>query len=341
MTVYRRSLIAAAVAGAAFPARTLARVPQTWPRAGPDLSGSPAAPVVIPAPKEPTGLLSRTVIPLWPDRRVPGGRGVTARRLVLERGSPAAHDRAVMHVSQPILEVFRPEFPNGAAVVVAPGGGYARLALDKEGAGAARRLAASGVTVFVLNYRLPGDGWAAGYDAPLQDIQRALRRVRADASNQGVDPGRIGVMGFSAGGHLAAAVLTRFDDPLYVPIDAADAMSARPDFACLVYALMSVGSGPDQYPSPDTEARQPLPQRVRPGMAPTFLVHAADDRTVPVANSLALFAALTAAGVPAELHVYQEGGHGFGFGLSADRPASHWPQAFEAWARRSGFYGAA
>ena len=337
----RRALLGAAAlaAGSAgFPARARSAA-QTWPAAGPDLTGTPAAPVVIPAPDEPVGLLSDTVISLWPEGRVPGADGVTARRLVLERGSPAAHDRAVLHVSRPILEVFRPERPNGTAVIVAPGGGYVRLALDKEGAGAARRLTAAGVTVFVLHYRLPGDGWAAGYDAPVQDIQRAVRLVRAQASSRDVDPGRIGVMGFSAGGHLAAAALTRFDDALYAPVDEADALSARPDFACLVYALMSVGSGPGQYPGPDAEARQPLDQRVRPGLAPTFLVHAADDRTVPVAHSLTMFAALRAAEVPAELHVYQEGGHGFGFILPADRPASHWPEAFEAWVRRSGFSG--
>jgi len=335
----RRALLAAAaLAGAGLPARAQTAA-QTWPMAGPDLTGTPAAPVVIPAPDEPVGLLSDTVIRLWPEGGVPGADGVTARRLVLERGSPAAHDRAVLHVSQPILEVFRPERPNGAAVIVAPGGGYVRLALDKEGSGAARRLIASGVTAFVLNYRLPGDGWAAGYDAPVQDIQRAVRLVRAGAATWGIYPGRIGVMGFSAGGHLAAAALTRFDDALYPPIDAADALSARPDFACLVYALMSIGSGPDQYPGPVAEARQPLNERVRPGLAPTFLVHAADDRTVPVAHSLALFAALRAAEVPAELHVYQEGGHGFGFALPADRPASRWPDAFETWARRSGLLG--
>ena len=335
----RRALLGAATlaAGSAgLPVRARTGT-QTWPAAGPGLTGTPAGPVIIPAPDEPAGLLSETVIPLWPERRIPGSDGVAARRLVLERGSPAAHDRAVLHVSRPILEVFRAERPNGAAVIVAPGGGYARLALDKEGAGAARCLNAAGVTAFVLNYRLPGDGWAAGYDAPVQDIQRALRLVRAGATIWGVDPFRIGVMGFSAGGHLAAAALTRFDDALYAPVDAADATSARPDFACLVYPLMSVGSGPGQYPGPDAEARQPLDQRVRPGLAPTFLVHAADDRTVPVSHSLAMFAALRAAEVPAELHVYQEGGHGFGFGLAPQWPASHWPNAFETWARRSGF----
>lgn len=311
----------------------------TWPRAGPDLAGSPSAPVIVPAPPEPRGLLSDASFPIWPPNRIPGSAGITARRVVLERGSPAAYDRAIMHVSQPILEVFRPANPNGAAIIVAPGGGYVRLAIDKEGAGAARRLNQCGVTTFVLNYRLPGDGWSAGYDAPLQDIQRAIRLTRSRAAEWSLDTRRIGVMGFSAGGHLAAAALTRFDDAVYPAVDLVDATSARPDFACLAYALMSVGSGPNQYPGPDAEAKQPLNERVRPGMAPTFLVHAADDRTVPVSHSLAMFAALKAVDVPAEMHIYEQGGHGFGFTLPADQPASHWPDAFEAWARRAGFLG--
>ena len=343
----RRTLLGAAAvtsAGMAVSARAQtapARPPQTWPAAGPDLTGTPSAPVVIPAPDEPKGLLSDAAFPIWPEGKVPGSRGVTARRLVLERGSPAAHDRAVMHVSQPILEVFRPANPNGSAMVVAPGGGYVRLAIDKEGAGAARRLNQCGVTVFVLNYRLPGDGWAAGYDAPLQDVQRAVRLVRSRAAEWSLDTKRIGVMGFSAGGHLAAASLTRYDDAIYEPVDAVDQTSARPDLVCLGYALMSVGSGAGQFPGPDAEARQSLTERVKPGMAPTFLVHAADDRTVPVANSLNMFQALKAADVPCEMHIYQEGGHGFGFALPGDKPASHWPDAFEAWARRTGFLGAA
>ena len=323
------------------PALTQTSAPQTWPAAGPDLTGSPATPVRIPAPAEPVGLLSDEVVELWPAGRVPGSSGVTVQRLVLERGSPAAHDRAVLHVTKPILEVFRPERPNGSAIILLPGGGYVRLAVDKEGAGGARRLVQAGVTAFVLNYRLPGDGWAAGYDAPLQDVQRAVRLVRSRAAEWGLDPARIGVMGFSAGGHLAAASLTRHGDSVYDRADAHDLVSARPDIAVLAYAVMSVGSRAGQYPGPDAEARQPLNERVKAGMAPTFIFHAADDRTVPVANSLAMFSALKAADVPVEMHLYQEGGHGFGFSLPADHPASHWPDAFEAWARRAGFFGPA
>jgi acetyl esterase/lipase len=333
----RRTLIGAAALGGGLVAAG-STLGQTASRpADASLTGTPQAPVVIPAPAEPEGLLSREVIELWPTGRVPGSAGVTATRQVLERGSPAAHDRAVMHVSRPILEVFRPERPNGAAMVILPGGGYVRLAVDKEGAGGARRFAQAGVTCFVLNYRLPADGWAAGYDAALQDVQRAMRLVRANAATWGLDEKRIGVMGFSAGGHLAAASLTRYDATVYDPVDAADALSARPDVVMLGYAVMAVTARPASAVTVSAETARPLNERVREGLAPTFIVHAADDRTVPVTNSLTLFQALKTANVPAEMHIYQEGGHGFGFSLPADRPASRWPDAFEAWLRRSAF----
>jgi acetyl esterase/lipase len=308
----------------------------TAPQAG-ALSGTPQAPVVIPAPPEPAGLLSAEVIELWPAGHVPGAAGLTVSRQVQERGSPAAHDRAVLHVSRPILEVFRPERPNGAALVILPGGGYVRLAIDKEGAGGARRMTQAGITCFVLHYRLPADGWAAGYDVALQDAQRAVRVVRAQAATWGIDPRRVGVMGFSAGGHLAAAMLTRYDAQVYEPLDAIDRQPARPDVVMLGYATMTVAARPDRVSTVSEETGRPLHERVRPGLAPTFLLHAADDRTVPVTNSLDMFRALQAAGVPSELHVFQAAGHGFGFNLPAGHPAARWPDAFEAWLRLINF----
>jgi acetyl esterase/lipase len=328
----RRSLIGAGalIGGLVVAAEAGAQTPSP---AG--LSGTPQAPVTIPAPPEPTGLLSSEVVELWPVGKVPGAEKVTVSRVVLERGSPAAHDRAVMHVTRPIMEVFRPKKPNGAAVVLLPGGGYVRLAVDKEGAMGARRLAAAGITAFVLNYRLPGDGWAAGIDAPLQDVQRAVRLVRANAARWGIDPKRVGVMGFSAGGHLAGAILTRHDAKTYEPLDAADQLSARPDIAVLGYAVLATRAALAASP----EAAKPLNENVRPGLPPTFIVQAADDKTVPVINSLTMFQALKAADVPVEMHIYQEGGHGFGFSLPPERPGHAWPDAFEAWAKREGFLG--
>jgi acetyl esterase/lipase len=192
------------------------------------------------------------------------------------------------------------------------------------------------VTTFVLNYRMPNDGWAAGYDCALQDSQRALRLIRANASRWGVDPARVGVMGFSAGGHLAASSLTRYGVKTYDPVDAADTQSARPDMAVLGYAPVGARpSGPGQPGNPIPA----LNELVVPGMSPTFLFQAADDPTVKVTNSLTMFSALLAAKVPSELHLYQEGGHGFGFSLPSEMPASRWPQDWQAWAKRVGFMG--
>lgn len=294
-------------------------------------------PMMIVSPPEPAGILSQEVVELWPAGKVPGAQGMTIARKVQERGSSSAHDRAVTQVSRPIIEVFRPARPNGAAMVILPGGAYMRLAVDKEGAGAARRLTRDGITCFVLNYRLPVDRWPAGYDVALQDAQRAVRLVRANAARWGVDSGRIGVMGFSAGGHLAAATLTRYDAKVYEPIDAADAVSARPDVVMLGYSFTTVGPRPIDTIAVSAETGRPLDQRVRKGLAPTFLVHAADDRTVPVSNSVQMYSALKAADVPVEMHLYQEGGHGFGFALPPEHPASRWPDAFELWLRRSKF----
>lgn len=310
---------------------------QTFRMADASLSGTPQDPVLIPAPPEPAGILSSEVVELWPADRVPGADSVKITRQVLERGSPAAHDRAVMHVARPILEVFRPQKPNGAAIILLPGGAYVRLAVDKEGAGGARRLTQEGITCFVLNYRLPGDKWPAGYDVALQDVQRAVRLVRAQAAAFGIDPKRIGVMGFSAGGHLAAAALTRFDAEVYEPVDAIDAVPARPDAVMLGYAVTTVGVAPVSVIPAEAEAGKPLQDRVRAGLAPVFILHAADDRTVPVANSLAMYQALQAARVPVEMHLYQSGGHGFGFSLPDSHPTSRWPEAFVAWLKGIGF----
>lgn len=301
------------------------------------LTGTPQAPVIIPAPPEPAGLLSSEVVELWPAGRVPGADGITVKRMVLERGSPAGHDRAVMHVSRPVLEVFRPEKPNGAAMIILPGGAYVRIAVDKEGAGGARRLMLDGVTCFVLNYRLPADKWPAGYDVALQDVQRAVRLVRANVQVYGVDPKRIGVMGFSAGGHLAGASLTRFDTKVYEAVDAFDQVSARPDAVMLGYAVTTVGVAPVGVIPADAEAGRPLQDRVRSGLPPVFILHAADDTTVPVSNSLVMYQALKAADVPVEMHLYQTGGHGFGFSLPASHPTSRWPDAFTAWLKGIGF----
>ncbi len=266
---------------------------------------------------------------LWPGDP-PGGDKVMAREEIIERSKDPAHpDRAVIHVRTPTLKVFRPKNPNGAAVLIAPGGGYQRVVLDKEGDETAMRLAQAGVTAAVLIYRLPEDGWADGWQAPLQDGWRAMRMIRSGEVANGVDPNRVGVLGFSAGGHLAAAMT----------LGPADVQGRRPDFACLMYAAYLDGRGSAALalgpygPAPD------LTRRVNAQTPPVFLAHAADDATVPVENSKRMYAALQAAGVPSALHVFPDGGHGFGIGRARGRQAETWPDLFLAWGQARGFFG--
>jgi acetyl esterase/lipase len=256
-------------------------------------------------------------------------------------------DRAVVGIVRPRMVVFRPRIPNGSAVMVTPGGGYARVVVDKEGYEIGRWLAARGFTVFVLFYRLPGDGWAAGPDVALADAQRAMRIIRARSRDYGVLPERVASMGFSAGGHVCGDLSTRFGAKVYDPVDAADRLSARPDISAPIYAVQSMslpvahaGSrelliGKDA--SPALEAAHTPALNVTRATPPTFLAHAEDDPTVPVENSLQYRAALKKAGVPVETHLFTAGGHGFGLRFAAGKPAEIWPDLFIAWARTQGF----
>ncbi|MFN3582656.1 alpha/beta hydrolase [Phenylobacterium sp.] len=287
------------------------------------------------------------IVPLWP-RLPPGAPAVLPREEVRDRAATSGfRDRIVTGVARPLMTVFRPARPNGAAVLVIPGGAYVRVVIDKEGFETARRLNAAGVTAFVLRYRLPGDRWTPRTAAPLQDAQRAMRLIRSNAAAFGVDPARVAVMGFSAGGHVAATLCTRRAEAAYPPLDAADGQDARPDLACLMYPVIDM-SPPHAHrgsreallgsaPAPDAEAAASPHRHVNARTPPTFLVHAMDDDSVPVANSLAYLAALRAARVPAEAHLFEEGGHGFGIRLIQGRPAAAWPDLFLAWAARKGF----
>lgn len=286
------------------------------------------------------------VILLWPNG-APGGDGVSVEEEIVERGDPKGlRDRAQIHTRVPKLVVFRPKTPNGAAVMLIPGGGYERVVLDKEGYETARWLAARGYTCFVLFYRLPGDGWAAGGDAPLQDAQRAIRVIRARAGAMAFSAERVAVMGFSAGGHLAANLTTRFDVATYALGDAADSLSAKPDLSALVYPVITLdppfahgGSRRQllaQSDSPERVLALSPEKQVREGLSPVFLLHAADDKSVPVENTLMMFSALKAKGAPLEMHVFEEGGHGFGLRFVSGKPVAAWPGLFETFARRHG-----
>lgn len=289
------------------------------------------------------------IIPLWP-ATPPGGEGVQLKARIVER-SPTpdmVHDRYVDSVGMPILTVFRPDKPDGSAFVLCPGGGYVRTVIDKEAFESARRFNAAGITVFVLRYRLPGEGWADRSDVPLQDAQRAMRLVRAYAGHYGIDPARVGVLGFSAGGHVAASLATRYGEQVFAPIDAADASDPRPAFAALMYPVVTMSDkahtgsrdkllGPE--PSAAAIAKYSCELHVTAAAPPSFICFAGDDPAVPpLGNGLALYQALMAARVPVELHAFEKGGHGFGIAGAAGKPCAAWPDLFLAWGRAHAWF---
>ena len=293
------------------------------------------------APPDPT-----EVWKLWP-HGAPGGERVSVTPAVTERSTnPAFHDRFAQYTTDPILTVLRPITPNGASLILIPGGGYKWSVVDKEGLDVARVFAEAGVTCFVLRYRLPGDGWAAGPEAPLQDAQRAIRLVRSRAVEFGLDPARVAVLGASAGGHLGGWV-TAARTPAYAAVDAHDEASLRPDLSILMYPVATMA---DPFVHPGSRAellgRSPTPAQVAAysleqmdwtGAPPVWLVHAIDDPAVVVENSLQLLSALRRAKVPAEAHLYEEGGHGFGVRLIAGKPAEAWPDLALRFGRRHGW----
>ena len=228
------------------------------------------------------------------------------------------------NVSAPTITLYKAAGNNsGAAVVVFPGGGYNILAIDLEGTEVCDWLNSSGINCVLLKYRVPGTGPYPKSSAALQDAQRAVGLVRLHAAEWGIDPGRVGVLGFSAGGHLAAAISTHFEQRLYDPVDAADKLSCRPDFAVVVYPGYLALADKNFAPNADINPTANTP--------PTFIVQAEDD-TVHVENAVVYFMALKNAKVPAELHVYAQGGHGYGLRRTA-LPVTTWPQSVEIWLR--------
>ncbi|HYW96189.1 MAG TPA: alpha/beta hydrolase [Bacteroidales bacterium] len=264
--------------------------------------------------------------------------------VIFPDGAPGAKGNSPKDI--PTLTVFRPDNPNGAAVVICPGGGYVALAIDKEGYKFARWFNERGVTAFVLKYRL--DTWdVKGYTYPAQfdDATRAMRLVRSQAGKYGIDPSKIGIMGFSAGGHLASTVGTHFD---YGNPDAQDVIerySSRPDFMILAYPVISMTTPYTHRFSRKVLIGEDLNKdlawylsselQVTTFTPPTFLFHTDADNTVPAENSMLFYQALRKVHVPAEIHIFEHGHHGVG--LAKDDPAlSVWPLLLENWLKGRG-----
>ncbi len=309
----------------------------TWP------AGAQTPPPAVPGGSRLAFPDPAETIDLWPGE-APGAPASPPVEEVRERSTdPSFNDRIVLHVRRPRMTVFRPDRPNGGAVLLMPGGGYSWVVIDKEGYEMARWLAARGITVFVLFYRLPQEGWASGPDTPLADAQRAMRLIRHRAATYGVDPARICALGFSAGGHVCASLLARFASRVYAPVDAADRLVARPDAAAPIYPVVSMtapaahaGSRRNLIGEAATSAmeRAHSPHLNIPADAPPcFLLHAEDDPSIPVANTLLLRDALRARGIAVETHLFPDGGHGFGLRLARGRSVENWQTLFHGWGR--------
>lgn len=248
-------------------------------------------------------------------------------------------------VTIPTLTAFFPAVtkPNQTAVIILPGGGYQHLAIDKEGTKVAQWLNSLGIPAFVLKYRLPNDLIMKNKNVgPLQDAQEALRYVRQNAAKWNLDPNKIGILGFSAGGHLASTLSTHYDDKVY---ESAYKVSARPDFSLLLYPVISMenqtthkgsqtsllGNNPSQELI-DSFSNE---KRVTAQTPPAFLIHATDDTTVLPENSINYYLALKKNGVAAELHLYEKGGHGFGLGVNDT--SKFWTRDCEEWLKANGY----
>ncbi len=278
------------------------------------------------------------VVEIWPGQ-VPDESGDIGPERV--RMSPALDrkqvevtepTRMITDVTKPTLTIYRPpkEKETGTAILICPGGGYWNLYWQLEGEEVAEWLNSIGVTGIILKYRVPrrpGEPEKEPARRPLQDAQRAVSLVRSRAGEWGIHPGRIGIVGFSAGGHLAIATATSYDKRTYEPIDDVDKISCRPDFAIPVYSGYLKAKDKDEL-APGIQ--------VPAGTPPVFLAHGGDDIISPPENSVLMYLALKRAGVPAELHVYAGATHDFGVRKS-DQPCSTWTESCANWLRHQGF----
>ncbi len=282
-------------------------------------------------------LAQDTILPLWPEE-IPN-RVVTDEQEVHEKGDILR----ISKVQEPSLAVYLPARANanGKAVLIFPGGGYQILAYDWEGTDIAKFFNSKGIAAFVVKYRLPvSRSLTHKYNVPLIDAQRAIRMVRSNSDRWNLESSQIGVIGFSAGGHLASTLGTHYKDTVYAAQDAIDNFSARPDFMILVYPVISFSSGArhqgskdallGQDPDSSLTARFSNEMQVDEETPPTILIHAADDAGVPPENSILFFQALKKYNIPAAMHMYPTGGHGFSL-ATRDPYLSGWTDRVVEW----------
>lgn len=279
---------------------------------------------------------------VWPNG-IPGNKEnneYKERSITLDNGGVR-----VYNVKQPQIEVYLPskEKAHGTAVLILPGGGYGRLAIDKEGVDVAKWLNENGIAGIVLKYRLPNDSIMENKAiGPLMDAQESIRIIRRNAKQWGINPGKVGVIGFSAGGHLAGSVSTLYSYKTYQP---SDSTSCRPDFSLLIYGVLSMDPSITHKqsrinlisanPSAEIQKLFSAEMNVTKDTPPSFLVHAADDKSVNPENSIRYVHALNQLKIPVELHLYQSGGHGFGLGKNGGTEST-WPNACLVWLKVRG-----
>lgn len=274
-----------------------------------------------------------------------GAKPSVKTELLWPQGAPGAKGNDAK--DKPTITIYLPakEKSVGSGVVIFPGGGYRHVVIDHEGHQIARWLNELGIAGFVVDYRHGGRGYS--HPAPIQDAQRAIRTVRNRSAEFGIEPNKTGIIGFSAGGHLASTAGTHFNERFYEPNDAIDRASARPDFMVLIYPVISMGpfshSGSrnallGNAPSQEMIDKFSNEKQVDSNTPPTFLVHATDDKTVPPENSIYFYLACRKAHVPVEMHIWLNGGHGFGLGKPGE-PVSRWPVLCADWLKKTGFGG--
>jgi acetyl esterase/lipase len=280
---------------------------------------------------------------LWPDG-IPGSKTDLSyvEKITITDGRITRCEKVVT----PDLTIFlpSPEKANGAAVLICPGGGYGVLAFDHEGNAIARWLNDNGIAGIILKYRLPSDQIMIDKSiGPLQDAQEAMRVIRRNAAEWKINPKKIGVIGFSAGGHLASTISTHYAEKVY---DVKDNISAKPDFSLLIYPVISLDTTITHRgtrnnllglkPDPKQVQRFSNELQINAETPPAFLVHSSDDKAVPAMNSIVYFRGLQKNNIPAELHIFQKGGHGYGLSPNGGTESS-WPDLCIRWLKEMGF----